>query len=58
MQNFIYVFSTDARDALIKAGYKLLKSDEDEQCFVFINKAEEEFACTFYEFALSNILTF
>ncbi len=35
MNKFIYVFDSAARDALVKAGFLLLKTDEENSMYVF-----------------------
>lgn len=58
MQSFIYVFDKEARDALLKMQYELLKSDEKKEIFVFVNKERQNFACASIGYALSDTLTF
>lgn len=58
MPKFIYVFDADGRDRLLALKYELLKSDEEKEVFVFLNKPDESFAETDLTFALSDILTF
>lgn len=58
---FIYVFDTDARDKLLSANYHLLKSDEQQNIFVFESKETHTFAASDSEdfaFVLSDTLTF
>lgn len=38
MKKFIYVFSEKDRDELIRAGYTLLKSDENNLTYIFLNR--------------------
>ncbi len=56
--NFIYVFSKDERDKLLSLNYKMLKSDETKQVYVFLNKEQQNFSAGDLKFALSNTLTF
>lgn len=62
MEKFLYVFSESARDKLLSANYTLLKSDEQNEIFVFVNKADISFALTDVladtSFIRSNTLTF
>ena len=58
MANFIYVFSTDARDALLNMGYTMLKEDGERGVFVFANEMVQTFSRDEFQFALSNTLTF
>lgn len=58
MTNFVYVFGTDSRDKLIAMQYELLKSDEAQHVYVFLNKECQTFACDGVRFALSDTLTF
>lgn len=38
MKKFIYVFSEKDRDELINAGYTLLKGDDNNSTYIFLNK--------------------
>ena len=61
MNKFIYVFDQDARDVLLSAGYQLLKSDEQQNIFVFQNKEAHTFTANRvgdFAFVLSDTLTF
>lgn len=61
MEKFLYVFSVEDRDALLSAGYTLLKSDE-KGLFVFANQANQTFeqntALTSVLYVRSDVLTF
>ena len=35
---FIYVFDTDSRDKLLRAGYTMLAKDERSNIFIFLKK--------------------
>lgn len=56
--DFIYVFSTVARDKLISLGYKLLMQDESRPVYVFLNSGEQKFTQKDFAFAITNTLTF
>ena len=58
MQNFIYVFSEEARDTLLKMRYPLLKSDDERKIFVFVNEGRGNFSCAGVSCVLSDTLTF
>lgn len=58
MNNFIYVFSKDARDILLTRGYTLLKSDEAREMYVFANEMTKTFSDSEFRFVLSDKLTF
>ena len=58
MNNFIYVFSKDARDILLARGYTLLKSDEARGMYVFANEMMQTFSDSGFRFVLSDKLTF
>ena len=58
MEKFIYVFSKSARDSLLAANYTLLKSDEQNEVYVFANQMDMTFARADTSFIRSNTLTF
>ncbi len=58
MEKFVYVFSREARDKLLSKGYKLLKSDESNDTFVFENDASMVFSLSDISMIKSNTLTF
>lgn len=62
MSKFIYVFNTDARDAMINAGYIMLKSDDRNNIFVFEGvespNQTQTFALNNVSYIPSNTLTF
>ena len=58
MEKFIYVFSKSARDRLVAANYTLLKSDEQNEVYVFANQMEMTFDLADISFIRSNTLTF
>lgn len=61
MNNFIYAFNLDSKNTLIEAGYCLLKGDDINNIYVFINEdlLDLKFANNDgLKFMYSNILTF
>ena len=55
---FIYVFSTDARDQMLVANYRLLKSDDRQGVYVFENNNTQKFSKLEISYLLSDTLTF
>ena len=43
MEKFLYVFSKEDRDLLIADGYTLLKSDDKNDLYVFVNQTNMNF---------------
>ena len=43
MSKFIYVFTISARDKLLEKGYRLLKSDDENNIFIFANTDKMSF---------------
>lgn len=58
MEKFLYVFNKAARDKLLEANYRLLKSDEQNEMYVFANQIDMTFALADISFIRSNTLTF
>jgi hypothetical protein len=58
MEKFLYVFSKSARDSLLAANYTLLKSDEQNEVYVFANQIDMTFDLADISFIRSNTLTF
>ena len=58
MNDFIYVFSVDARDKMIARGYQLFKSNENSDVYVFLNNDTENFAQLDIPCVFSSMLTF
>lgn len=56
--SFIYVFDEDARDKLLDMNYKLLKRDEKNHIYVFVNEGREAFALDGISHILSDTITF
>ena len=56
---FIYVLDPESRDALLAAGYKLVKEDRNNKIWVFENRNECSFSVDFdFPHVMSDILTF
>lgn len=58
MGKFLYVFGKENRDALLKANYTLLTSNEASNIYVFANKADLTFDFSTIRFAYSDTLIF
>ena len=58
MEKFLYVFTKEARDKLMSANFKLLKSDERNESYVFANQTDMTFALSDISFIRSDTLTF
>lgn len=58
MEKFLYVFNKQARDSLLDANYTLLKSDEQNEIYVFANQVDMTFALADISFIRSDTLTF
>lgn len=57
-EKFVYVFSKDARDKLLAAGFLLLKSDDRNETYIFENNVGLSFALEKISTIKSNTLTF
>lgn len=58
MEKFIYVYSSEARDKLIAANYKLLKSDDRNRTYIFLNENKLSFEKLDVSYILSDVMTF
>lgn len=58
MKKFIYVYSADAKDKLLAANYKLMKSDERNNIYIFLNEDKLSFASLDVSYILSDTMTF
>lgn len=58
MANFIYVFSEQERDMLLNKQYEMLRCDEQNRIYVFLNKEQQHFDCENIAYVLSDTLTF
>lgn len=54
---FIYVFKEKDRDKMLAYGYKLLKSDDQNNIYIF-ERSDAKFEQLGVTFILSNTLTF
>lgn len=55
---FIYVFSTNDRDMMIDAGFKLLYSSPEGNCYQFLADDRLTFALDNVRYVLTNRMTF
>lgn len=59
MSKFIYVFTKEAMKDLKKKGYELLREDEKNQIWIFVNKDPDSLEFTTdYQCVLSDTLSF
>lgn len=58
MDMFTYVFDEQARDALVEKGFTLIKSDDRNHIYVFLNKPEMSFALRGIKSVNSDTLSF
>ena len=58
MEQFIYVFNSDARDILLGSGFQLVKSDDKNGIYIFANQPTMTFALSQVSYIASNTLTF
>lgn len=59
MSKFIYVFTKEAMKDMKKKGYELLREDEKNQIWIFINKDPDSLEFTTdYQCVLSDTLPF
>lgn len=52
------MFDKDARDALLKAGFKLLKEDERGNVYIFMNQDKSSYALAEFSYIENDTLTF
>lgn len=57
-EKFVYVFSEKARDGMLAAGYRLIKSDEYNGRYMFENNPELTFSHLNISCIKSNTMTF
>lgn len=55
---FIYVFDVASKVELLRAGYKLITEDPEQNVFVFANSANINFALNNITHVMTNTLTF
>jgi|GEM_PF-5943458 len=58
MSKFIYVFTKDASNALLSAGYALVNANNATSVYVFENRRDLKFELSGNEFSFSNMLIF
>lgn len=58
MKKFVYVYSADARDKLLAANYTLMKSDERNNIYIFLNEDKLSFSSLDVSYILSDTITF
>lgn len=58
MQKFVYVFDDEARDALLKLYFTMLKGNSKNHIYVFVNDMQDQFQLDGIDYVLSNTLTF
>lgn len=58
MKQFVYVYSADARDKLLAANYTLMKSDERNNIYIFLNEDKLSFSSLDVSYILSDTITF
>lgn len=60
MEKFIYISGEVNRDLMLSKGFELIKSDDVNKMYVFINSGDIkiDFAIDSNQLAFSNILTF
>lgn len=57
MSKFIYVFTKEAHDDMVKRGYELMKEDRENGLWIFLNNDPDnlEFSSE-YQVVLSNVI--
>lgn len=58
MPRFIYVFSEREKDKLLALKHEMIKCDNTNHIYVFLNKERFDFALDDIKYALSDTLTF
>lgn len=56
--NFIYVFDADAKNKLLEMQFMMLKSDDKNNVYIFVNDDNENFAVDDIPYMISDTLTF
>lgn len=56
--NFIYVFDADAKNKLLAMQFMMLKSDDKNNVYIFVNDDNENFAVDDIPYMISDTLTF
>lgn len=57
-KRFIYVFSQEEKDRLLQYGFQLIKSDDEQNIFIFANNKHLDFSAEHIDVFYSNTLTF
>ncbi len=55
---FIYVFGESGKQTMLDKGYELLKSNENTDCHIFLNRKDMVFENIGVRCVLSDVLTF
>lgn len=58
MGRFLYVFSEDARDKLLSRKFEMIKEDNQNNIFIFLNQSDLVFSVNDISYIESNTLTF
>lgn len=58
MTNFIYVFDENAKNKLLDMQFKMLKADDKNNIYIFVNEGRKNFAIDDISYVMSNTLTF
>ncbi|MCD8376848.1 MAG: hypothetical protein LUD69_07880 [Oscillospiraceae bacterium] len=58
MKKFIYVFDRADRDALLDAGYRMMRADEKGQVYIFQNTESLNFDLSAVDMVWSDVLSF
>lgn len=56
--NFIYVFDADAKNKLLEMQFMMLKSDDKNNVYIFVNDDNENFVVDDIPYVISDTLTF
>ena len=58
MEKFLCVFDKESRDELLRAGFKLLKSDKKNDIYTFANRSDMAFELADISYVRTDTLTF
>lgn len=56
--NFIYVFDADAKNKLLEMQFVMLKSDDKNNVYIFVNDDNKNFVVDDIPYVISDTLTF
>ena len=56
--NFIYVFDADAKNKLLEMQFMVLKSDDKNNVYIFVNDDNKNFVVDDIPYVISDTLTF